>query len=68
MKSHHGIAVLGFLASLPLAVLGSPFEFGTARKAVMKRTQQLALDTNFPDPSLEQVSPPPKPFTLMCIC
>lgn len=54
MMARRGLAVLGLLASLPMAVLGVPF--GPVRKAVMKRTQQLALDTNFPDPSVEQVS------------
>lgn len=53
MKASLSLAVLGCLASLPLAVLGSPF--GPVPKPVVKRTQQLALNTNFPDPSIEQV-------------
>lgn len=56
MKAPHSLTALGFLvASLPLAVLGTPLGPVAQPKPVVKRALQLALNTNFPDPSIEQV-------------
>lgn len=56
MKAPRSLAALGLLlASLPLAVLGTPLGPVVPPKPIEKRALQLALNTNFPDPSIEQV-------------
>lgn len=50
----HHLPVVGIFASLAGHVLCSPFRH--AGIALDKRAEQLALNHDFPDPSIEQVS------------
>lgn len=47
------LSIFGLLASLPCEVLGSPFHRANSNE---KRSEVLAINKNFPDPSIEQVS------------
>lgn len=71
MKAPRSLTALGFLvASLPLAVLGTPLGPVAQPKPVVKRALQLALNTNFPDPSIEQVFThlSSSPFLFFSLC